>query len=73
MRRTGRRPGILTRGHGRHSLDSNLILEPGARNPRSQTGDEPQIFLRSGIAPVGIGADRFQTGRLLEERFGATC
>jgi len=70
MQRAGRRPGILTRGHGRHSLESNLILEPGAHAKAAQTGDEPQIFLHSGIAPVGIGADRYQTGRLLQERFG---
>ena len=69
MHRTGRRPGILTRGHGRHSLDHNLILGAGAHAKTAQTGDEPQIFLHSGIAPVGIGADRYQTGRLLEERF----
>jgi 3-deoxy-D-manno-octulosonic-acid transferase len=71
MRLAGRQPGILSRGYGRHSLDRHLILEPGAHVKVTQSGDEPQIFLRSGVAPVGIGADRFQTGRLLEERFGA--
>jgi 3-deoxy-D-manno-octulosonic-acid transferase len=69
--RSGRQLGILTRGYGRHSLESHLTLEPGARARVGQTGDEPQIFLRSGIAPVGIGADRFRTGQLLEQRFGA--
>ncbi len=71
LRRAGRRPGILTRGHGRHSLDSHLILEPNARARVEQTGDEPQIFLRSGVAPVGIGADRFRSGGMIEQRFGA--
>jgi 3-deoxy-D-manno-octulosonic-acid transferase len=71
LRRGGHRPGILTRGYGRHSLQKQLILEPGARVPVSQSGDEPQIFLRAGGAPVGIGSDRFETGRMLEERFGA--
>ena len=70
MRDAGHQPGILTRGYGRHSLDRHLILEPGSRVKVTQTGDEPQIFLRAGVAPVGIGADRFQTGRLLEQRFG---
>ena len=69
MHRAGRRPGILTRGHGRHSLDHNLILEAGAHAKPAQTGDEPQIFLHSGIAPVGVGAERYETGRRLEERF----
>ena len=69
LQRAGRRPGILTRGYGRHSLERHLILGPGAQVKSGQTGDEPQIFLRSGTAPVGIGAERFETGRRLEERF----
>ncbi len=71
LRRAGRQPGILTRGYGRHSVDKQLILEPGAQVKTAQTGDEPQIFLRSALAPLGIGADRFETGRRLQERFGA--
>ena len=71
MRRADHRPGILSRGHGRHSLEKHLILEPAARVPVSQSGDEPQMFLRAGVAPVGIGSDRFETGRILQERFGA--
>jgi tetraacyldisaccharide 4'-kinase len=71
MRRGGHRPGILTRGYGRHSLQRHLILEAGARVPVSQSGDESQIFLRAGGAPVGIGSDRFETGRMLAERFEA--
>jgi tetraacyldisaccharide 4'-kinase len=71
MRRAGRSPGILTRGYGRHSLDKNMVLERGARVKVAQSGDEPQMFLRAGVAPVGIGTDRLQTGRLLQQRFGA--
>ena len=71
MRRSGHRPGILTRGYGRHSLQKHLILEPGAHVAVCQSGDEPQIFLRAAGAPVGIGSDRFETGRMLQERFGA--
>jgi len=70
MHRAGRHPGVLTRGYGRHSVHNQLILEPRAYARAEQTGDEPQMFLRSGIAPLGIGADRYRTGRLLEERFG---
>jgi len=33
------------------------------------TGDEAQIFVQSGCAHLGLGADRFQTGRLLEEKY----
>jgi tetraacyldisaccharide 4'-kinase len=62
--------GILTRGYRRQSREKYLLLEKGARAPAEQTGDEPQIFLRAGAAPVGIGTDRWETGRRLEERFG---
>jgi 3-deoxy-D-manno-octulosonic-acid transferase len=69
LRGNGRKPGILTRGYGRVSPDRQLILPPGARLPVASSGDEPQIFLRSGIAPVGIGADRFQAGAALLQQF----
>ncbi len=69
LKRAGHRPGILTRGYGRHSLDKRLILDPGAQVKTAQTGDEPQIFLRAAVAPLGIGVDRFETGRRLAERF----
>ena len=69
LQRMGHRPGILSRGYGRQSLDAHLILEPKAKIRTTQSGDEPQIFLRAGVAPVGIGGDRFETGRLLEQRF----
>jgi tetraacyldisaccharide 4'-kinase len=63
------KPAILTRGYRRQSTGT-LILAPGEQAAWSETGDEAQIFLRSGLAPVGIGADRAEVGRLLEERFG---
>jgi tetraacyldisaccharide 4'-kinase len=62
------KPAILTRGYRRQSK-GNLILAAGEQATWSDTGDEAQIFLRSELAPVGIGADRAETGRLLEERF----
>jgi tetraacyldisaccharide 4'-kinase len=67
----GRRPGILTRGYGRNSPQKHLALAPGAVVSAEHSGDEPQIFVRSGLAPVGIGADRFHTGTLLVRDFGA--
>jgi tetraacyldisaccharide 4'-kinase len=42
----------------------------GAAVRTEESGDEPQIFLRAGVAPVGIGADRYRTGTLLREKFG---
>jgi tetraacyldisaccharide 4'-kinase len=70
LKSCGRSPGILTRGYGRESPDNILALPPGAKLPTDQTGDEPQIFLRRGGAPVGIGADRYEAGMLLRHRFG---
>jgi 3-deoxy-D-manno-octulosonic-acid transferase len=70
FRERGHSPGILTRGHGRSSHHKRLLLEPGEEASVIHTGDEAQIFLRSGATPVGIGADRITTGRLLQEKFG---
>ena len=66
----GWHPGILTRGYGRHSLQPHQTVAAGALLPVSQSGDEPQLFLRASVAPVGIGADRWHVGQLLEREFG---
>ena len=58
------KPAILTRGYRRRS-SRNLILAAGAAADWSDTGDEAQMFLHSGLGPVGIGADRAEAGRLL--------
>lgn len=65
LRDQGRRPAILTRGYRRRTPARNVILPAGADVSPALTGDEAQIFLRSGICPVGIGGDRAETGRLL--------
>ncbi len=70
LRDRGRKPGILTRGYGRASPAPVLALPVGAKVRTEESGDEPQIFLRARVAPVGIGADRFRTGKLLREQFG---
>jgi tetraacyldisaccharide 4'-kinase len=71
LKAAGHRPGILTRGYGRTSPEKHLALAADARTHPQHTGDEPQIFLNAGIAPVGIGPDRYLTGRILEEGFDA--
>jgi tetraacyldisaccharide 4'-kinase len=65
----GHSPGILTRGYKRGTPDAHLVLGPGADVTAAQSGDEPLIFLRSRLAPVGIGAARWQTGMLLRRQF----
>ncbi len=62
-------PAILTRGYRRSDAQSHAVLEAGEVAPVSITGDEAQIFLRAAVAPLGIGANRFETGQILEERF----
>ncbi|MBV8729288.1 MAG: tetraacyldisaccharide 4'-kinase [Acidobacteriia bacterium] len=70
LRERGWNPGILTRGYGRRSPEKQLLLAAGACASPERTGDEPQLFLRSSFAPVGIGKDRFQTGTALASKFG---
>ena len=70
LKERGRAPGILTRGYGRGSPRRQLALAAGAEVSAARSGDEPQIFIRSGLAPVGVGSDRFQTGQLLRREFG---
>jgi tetraacyldisaccharide 4'-kinase len=69
LRDRGLRPAILTRGYRRKQPEEHTIVEAGAHIPAARTGDEAQIFLRSGAASLGIGADRYGAGRLIEERF----
>jgi tetraacyldisaccharide 4'-kinase len=70
LKDAGWHPGILTRGYGRHSPHSHQAVAAGAHLPVSLSGDEPQLFLRAGVAPVGIGGDRWRVGQLLEHEFG---
>jgi tetraacyldisaccharide 4'-kinase len=71
LRDRGRNPGILTRGYGRTSPTPVLALPLGAAVRTEESGDEPQIFLRARVAPVGIGTDRHSAGTLLRQKFGA--
>ena len=69
LKKSGRKPAILTRGYARSSPQAQLTLAPGAVVSSERSGDEPQIFVRSGLAPVGVGGDRFEVGRLLLRDF----
>jgi 3-deoxy-D-manno-octulosonic-acid transferase len=63
----GLRPGILTRGYRRRDRQP-AAFEPGEKAPVELTGDEAQLFLRAGVAAVGVGADRYLSGKLLEKK-----
>jgi tetraacyldisaccharide 4'-kinase len=67
-----RSPAILTRGYGRRFPAESIVLPPGAKVSPLMTGDEAQIFLRAGVAPLGIGAKRYETGQILMRQFPAT-
>jgi tetraacyldisaccharide 4'-kinase len=69
LKRAGRSPGVLTRGYARSSPEATLVVAPGASIPAERSGDEPAIFVRSGLAPVGIGVNRYATGMLLRRDF----
>src|SRR5207245_1651713 len=68
----GRKPAILTRGYGRRDSGRILALEPrpGRVADPGEVGDEPALLARAlrGV-PIIVGADRYQAGRLAEERF----
>ena len=63
----GLHPAILTRGYGRPAASRMVIVPAGGEVSVYQTGDEAQIFVRDGHADVGICADRYEAGRMLEQ------
>lgn len=65
LRRSGVHAAVLTRGYRRPRGDETLILShPGV--DAGSGGDEVQVMLRHGVAPVGVDADRFRAGRAME-------
>lgn len=72
LKASGCSPAILTRGYHRRSPHPSLVFSPGVHVPPAITGDEAQIFLHAGIAPIGIGADRFITAHILLEQLPGT-
>ena len=69
MKEAGFRPAILTRGYRRKCPNEPTVIEPGASAPVALTGDEAQILCRSAVAYVGIGSERFEVGRIIEQKF----
>ncbi len=65
----GLRCAVLTRGYRRSSPEAVTVLGPDEPAPASRTGDEAQIFRKRFAIPMGIGADRYGTGKEIERRF----
>jgi tetraacyldisaccharide 4'-kinase len=68
LRGLGCNPAILTRGYKRVSREPVVIVPRGSNASVNETGDEAQMFIRRGDAHVGIGADRYEVGRLMEQQ-----
>jgi 3-deoxy-D-manno-octulosonic-acid transferase len=66
LRQAGRNPAILTRGYKRKLAEPMVIVPRGGAASADLTGDEAQMFIRSGDAHVGIGKNRYETGRRME-------
>lgn len=75
LSRGGHSAAVLTRGYGRSS-SGELVLRPGDRAHPDECGDEAVVLLRHFVrlglsAPIGIGANRYETGlRLLARNSG---
>ena len=73
---SGERPAILTRGYGRHvAPDGVTVVSDGEWMLAGVevAGDEPLMLARAQpTVPVLVGADRYLSGRLAEQRWGVT-
>jgi tetraacyldisaccharide 4'-kinase len=72
----GERPAILTRGYGRRVSTAGVTVVSDGTTVRATidtAGDEP-LMLAQALAGVSVlvGADRYLSGRLAEDRYGAT-
>jgi len=59
---------VLSRGYGRSSTEIAVVDPDGLP---AQFGDEPLLIARKLQAPVIVGADRYQSGLLAEQKFSS--
>jgi tetraacyldisaccharide 4'-kinase len=69
LKERGYQPAILTRGYRRRVAERHTVVAPGQTAPPELTGDEARIYVRAGVGPLGIGADRAGVGLLIEQQF----
>jgi tetraacyldisaccharide 4'-kinase len=62
LRRSGFRPGILSRGYGASSAEPSPVV---AGDDAARAGDEPLLLAERSGCPVWIGADRVAAARAL--------
>ena len=65
------RPGMLTRGYGRSTRETVLLVDHATPTPVELTGEEAQLCGRATNVPVGIDADRYEAGTRLLASTGA--
>ncbi|NRT55650.1 tetraacyldisaccharide 4'-kinase [Sphaerotilus uruguayifluvii] len=66
LRQAGRRPGIVSRGHGRSHTGTIREVQPA--DTAADSGDEPLLMRRRTGAPVVVGRDRAAAARELLAR-----
>lgn len=69
LKERGLDPAFLTRGYRRKSPEPVTLIPAGGPATTARTGDEAQLFVRSGLGPVAIGADRVEAARALVEKY----
>lgn len=62
LRAAGRRPGVVSRGHGGSGTGVRRI---GPDSDARDAGDEPALIAGRALCPVAVGADRPAAARLL--------
>jgi tetraacyldisaccharide 4'-kinase len=62
LRAQGWQPGVVSRGHGRHSRQVVHVLPD---TPLTDSGDEPALILRRTLVPVCVSADRSEAAEAL--------
>lgn len=75
LRAAGHRPAILSRGYGRRSTSTVVIVSDGhgPAVPVEESGDEPQMLARDLVdVPIVIAAERARAGEVAIERFKPT-
>lgn len=72
----GERPAVLSRGYGRRLVQDGVTVVSDGRTILEgfdAAGDEPLMLARAlPTVPVLVGADRYLSGRLAEEKLGVT-
>jgi len=62
LRQRGRRPGVISRGYGRHGSSTCVVDD---RSSAAEVGDEPLLIHRRAQVPVAVARQRIDAARAL--------